>query len=151
MTGQDLEVERSLRVPRLAVAFAVVGGAIWLLAGTIYGAQVVTCFSCGSVVVAPGIATSDYPLGAIHSLAWADMYANLYVATIGSLAIVIGLTAFHRGERWAWYAMAIFACAGILTGVLDDLSWGGWYTVIFLGLLPVLGLAFSARSVFLKM
>jgi len=48
--------------------------------------------SCGSVVIAPGIDTSSYPPAAIRSLAWDDLYANLYIATIGLLARAIGLT-----------------------------------------------------------
>jgi len=47
------------KVPRHAVALVVVGGAIWVLAAAPYGAQVVSCMSCGSVVVAPAIDTSS--------------------------------------------------------------------------------------------
>lgn len=136
------------RVSRFAVGLVVAGGAIWVLAGVLYSAQVVSCFSCGSVVVAPGVGTAGYPLAAIHSLAWDDLYANLYVATVGLLAIAVGLTGFRKGERWAWWATAVFVLAGLLTGLLDYLSWGGWYTVLFLGLLPLVGLALAARSFF---
>lgn len=91
----------SARVPRYAVALVVLGGAIWVAAAALYSAEVVSCFSCGPVVVAPGIDTTGYPPGAIRTLAWDALYANLYVATVGLLAIAIGLTAFRRGERWA--------------------------------------------------
>jgi hypothetical protein len=97
-------------------------------------------------VVAPGISTGGYPLAATHSLAWDDLYANLYVATVAVLAIVIGLTAFRRGERWASFAMAVFAAAGSFTGLLNYLAWGGWFTFFFLGLLPLLGVVISAKS-----
>lgn len=100
------------------------------------------------VVVAPGIDASGYPPDAIRTLAWDALYANLYVATVGILAI--GLTAFRRGERWAWYAIAVFAAAGLLTALLDVLAWGGWYTFLFLGLVPLLGLALSAPSFFAR-
>ena len=68
------------------------------------------------------------------------------MATIGLLAIAIGLTGFRRGERWAWWAIAVFVAAGVLTAVLDEFAWGGWYTFLFLGLVPFLGLALSTRS-----
>ena len=138
----------AVRVPTYAVALVVLGGAIWIAAAVAYGAQVVSCMTCGSVVVAPGIDASAYSAGAVHSLAWADLYANLYVATIGLLAVTIGLTGFRRGARWAWYAIAIFVAAGVLTALLDELAWGGWFTFLFLGLIPSLGLALSAPSFF---
>ena len=134
----------SARVPRYAVALVVLGGAIWVATSALYSAEVVSCFSCGPVVVAPGIDTTGYPPSAIRTLAWDALYANLYVATVGILAIAIGLTAFRRGERWAWYAIGVF----VLAGILDELAWGGWYTFLFLGLLPLVGLALSARSYF---
>jgi hypothetical protein len=137
-----------VKVPAYAVALVVLGGAIWVFAGVAYGAQVVSCMSCGSVVVAPGIDTSGYSPDAVRTLAWDALYASLYVATVGLLAIAIGLTAFRRGERWAWYAIAVFATAGVLTAFLDELAWGGWYTFLFLGLVPFLGVVLSVRSFF---
>ncbi len=136
-----------LGVQRLAVVFVVLGGIIWVASAIAYSAVVVSCFSCGSAVVAPGIDTSDYPAGAISTLAWDALYANLYVATVGTLAVLVGLTGFRRGERWAWVAMVVFAVAGIGTAMLDELAWGGWYTFIFLGLLPLLGVVIAAPSV----
>ncbi len=99
-------------------------------------------------MVAPGVDTTGYSAGALRTLAWDDLYANLYVGTIGLLVIAIGLTAFRRGERWAWVAMAVFALAGILTAVIDELAWGGWFTFLFLGLVPLAGLVLSSRDVF---
>jgi hypothetical protein len=139
-----------VRVRRGAVGLVVAGGVVWLAAGVLYGVQVATCFSCGSVVVAPGVDTSSYSLSAIHTMAWDVLYANLYVATIGLLAIAIGLTAFRRGERWAWLAMAVFAASGLFTAVLDELAWGGWFTFLFLGLLPTFGVLLSARAFFTR-
>ncbi len=136
------------RVPRYTVALVVLGGAIWVLAAVAYGAQVISCMSCRAVVVAPGIDASGYPPDAIRTLAWDALYANVYVATIGLLAMAVGLTAFRRGERWAWYAIAVFVGAGLLTALIDELAWGGWYTYLFLGLVPLLGLLLSARSFF---
>lgn len=136
------------KIPTYAVVLVVIGGIIWVAAAVAYSVQVATCMDCGSVVVAPGIDTSGYPPAAIRTLAWDALYANLYVATVGLLAIAIGLTAFRRGERWAWYAIAVFAAAGVLTALLDQLAWGGWYTFLFLGVVPLLGLVLSARSFF---
>ena len=133
--------------PRLAVALVVLGGVVWILAAIAYGLLVASCFTCGSAVVAAGVDTSDYSAGAIKTLAWDALYANVYVATIGVLAVIIGLTAFRRGERWAWLAIAVFALAGALTAVLDELAWGGWFTFLFLGLLPLAGVALAAPSV----
>jgi hypothetical protein len=84
-------------------------------------------------------------VAALRSLAWDDLYATTYVATLGLLAIILGLTAFRRGEKWAWYAIAVVVVAGVLTGLLDYLSWGGWYTFLFLGLPPLLGLVLAAK------
>ena len=131
--------------PRLAVALVVAGGAVWVFSAIAYSAVVATCFTCASAVVAAGVDTSDYSAAAVRTLAWDALYANLYVAAIGVLAVLVGLTAFRRGERWALLAMAVFAGAGVLTAVLDELAWGGWYTFLFLGLLPCLGVALAAR------
>ena len=133
--------------PRAAVALVLAGGAVWVLSALAYSAVVVGCFTCASAVVAAGVDTSDYSAGAVRTLAWDALYANLYVATVGVLAVLVGLTAFRRGDRWAWAAMAVFALAGLLTAILDELAWGGWYTFLFLGLLPLLGVAAAAPRV----
>jgi len=46
----------------------------------------------------------------------------------------------------AWFTIAVFVGAGVLTALLDELAWCDWYTFLFLGLLPLLGLLLSARS-----
>jgi hypothetical protein len=134
-------------VPRLAVGLVVAGGAVWVFSALAYSVVVATCFSCASAVVAAGADTSDYSAGAVRTLAWDALDSNLYVAVVGVLAILVGLTAFRRGERWAWAAMAVFALAGVGTAVLDELAWGGWYTFLFLGLLPLLGVLVAAPAV----
>ncbi len=53
---------------------------------------------------------------------------------------MIGLTTFRRSERWAWFAIAVFVAAAVLTELRDGLAWGGWFTFLFLGLAPLLGL-----------
>lgn len=134
------------RVPRPAVGLAVAGGVVWVAAAVLYSAQVASCFSCASAMVAPGVDTSSFSAAAVHVMGWDVLYANLYVATIGLLAIAIGLTAFRHGERWAWIAMAILAASGIFTAVLDELAWGGWFTFLFLGLLPTASVVLSAKA-----
>ena len=119
-----------------------------MAAAILYAAQVASCMSCGSVVAAPGVDTAGYSSAAIRTLAWDALYANVYVGTIGLLAIAIGLTGFRRGERWAWYAIGVFVLAGLLTAFIDELAWGGWFTFLFLGLLPLLGWALSTPSFF---
>ena len=136
------------RISRYAVALVVLGGVIWVIAALFYSAEVISCPTCGDVVVAPGVDTTGYSAAAIRTLAWDDLYANVYVGTIGLLAIAIGLTGFRRGERWAWVAIAVFALAGILTAVIDQLAWRGWFTFLFLGLVPLAGLVLSARDFF---
>ena len=139
-----------VKPPSYAVFLVVGGGVIWVASAVLYSALIVSCFSCGSVVSGPGVGTAGFPVSAIHNLAWDDLYANLYVAIIGLLAIAMGLRAFRQGERWAWYATAVFAMAGVLTALLDYLSWGGWLTFLFLGLPQLLGLVLSVKSFFLR-
>jgi hypothetical protein len=135
------------RPARLAVGLVVGGGAVWICSAVAYSLVVVSCFTCASAVVAAGVDTSDYSAGAVRTLAWDALYANLYVVAVGVLATLVGLTAFRRGERWAWFAMAVFALAGIITAVLDEIAWGGWYTYLFLGLMPSAGVALAAPGI----
>jgi hypothetical protein len=139
-----------MNVSKYSVALVVGGGVIWVVGAVFYSALILSCFpSCGPrTVLAPGVEAAGYPPSALLNLAWDDLYANLYVATIGLLAITIGLTAFRRAEKWAWYAIVVFTLAGVLTALLDYESWGGWYTFLFLGLPPLSGLILSARSFF---
>jgi hypothetical protein len=141
-------INLTVKVPTSAVILVVAGGAVWVVGGVLYGGLLASCFpSCGSQVLATGSSgTAGYPPQAVRDLAWADLYANLYVVAIGLLAIAIGLRAFRRGEKWAWYSILAFALTGTLTSVLDYLSWGGWFTFFFFGLPALLGLVLSAKS-----
>lgn len=136
------------RVPRYAVALVLLGGAMWVFSGVVYGAQVAACSSCASVVLPPGVDSSSYSAAALRNLAWDDLYADMYIATVGLLVIAIGTSAFRRGHRWAWYSMVVFVLAAALTSLLDQLSWGGWHTFLFLGMVPLLGVILSAKSFF---
>jgi hypothetical protein len=84
-----MSMVNAAKVSSVAVALVVVGGVIWVVSAVLYSAQIVSCSTCAAVVVAPGVSTTGYPLAAIRSLAWDDLYATLYVATIGLLAIAI--------------------------------------------------------------
>jgi len=94
--------------------------------------------------------SSSYSAAALGNLSWDDLCADVYIATAGLLVVAIGLSAFRHGHRWAWYSMAVFVLAGALTSVLDQLSWGGSYTFLFLGSVPLLGVVLSARSFFVR-
>jgi hypothetical protein len=111
------------KASKYAVGLVAIGGVIWVLSGAFYGVEIVSCFpACGSLALTPGISTAGYPPQAVRYLAWDDLYSNLYIAAIGLLAIAIGLKGFRHGEKWAWYSILIVALAGVLTGLLDDLS-----------------------------
>ncbi len=136
------------KVSKYVVALLVAGGLAWLIAGLFFGGSVaISYFSSGSLANA-GIATPGYPAGAVRQLAWDQFYINLYSAVIGLFAIIIGLTAFRQGEKWAWYAILVLVLNGLITSVFDYLSWGGWYTVFATSLPMLLALLFSAKSFF---
>ena len=134
------------RVPRYAVALVLLGSAMWVFSGVVSGAQVAACSSCASVVLPPGVDSSSYSAAALRNLAWDDLYADVYIATVGLLVA----RAFSRPSRIRSrpYSKAVFVLAAALTSVLDQLSWGGWYTFLFLGMVPLLGVILSAKSFF---
>jgi len=141
-------VTNSVSVSKYAVALVVLGGAAWAVAGIVFGATAAACYpSCGSGVAAPG-SIAGYPSQALLNLTWDQLYINLYSSIIGLFAIAIGLKAFRRGERWAWYSILVFVINGTVTNVFDYLSWGGWYTGFFAFLPALLGLLLSVRSFF---
>jgi hypothetical protein len=138
----------AVAVSKYAVALVVLGGAAWAVAGTVFGVIAAECYpSCGSGVAAPG-STVGYSSEALLNLTWDQFYINTYSAVIGLLAVLIGLNAFRRGEKWAWYAVLILVVNGIITNIYDYLSWGGWYTGFFAFLPMLLGLLLSTRRFF---
>jgi hypothetical protein len=131
-----------------AVALVVLGGAAWAVAGISFGVLAAACYpSCGSGVAAPG-SVVGYPPQALLNLTWNQFYINLYAAVLGFLQVAIGLKAFRRGEKWAWYLMSVFVLNGVITNIFDYVSWGGWYTGFFAFLPALLGLLLSARNFF---
>jgi len=128
------------------MALLVAGGLAWLIAGLFFGVSVaISYFSTGSLAKA-GIAIPGYPAAAVRQLAWDQFYINLYSAVIGLFAIMIGLTAFRQGEKWAWYAILVLVLNGLITSVFDYLSWGGWFTIFATSVPMLLALLFSAKS-----
>ncbi len=90
----------------------------------------------------------SYPPDAVRDLTWNQFYINLYTIAIGLLITLIGLKAFKRREKWAWYAILVFVVTGLITGLFDYLTWGGWYTIFFGPVPALLSLVISAKSFF---
>ena len=136
-------------VSKYAAALLVANGILWAVAGAVFGGTVAVAFPSYDSLLKAGIgAVAGYPADAVRQLAWDQFYINLYSVVIGLFAIMIGLTAFKRGEKWAWYATLIFVLNGLITSAFDYLSWGGWYTVFLSSLPALLALLLSIRSFF---
>jgi hypothetical protein len=139
------------KVPRYAVILVVAGGAVALLANLLNAiTQIVTGIPVAGTSGANGI--QGYPPHAISDLLWAGWIVNTFGAAVAILAILIGLTAFRRGERWAWYAIWVVVASGALNALFDGLQAGPFvaFTFVFFGLLPFLGVILSARAFFTK-
>jgi urea transporter len=131
-----------------AVGLVVLGGAAWAIAGIAFAAIAAACYpSCGSGVAVTGSAVG-LPPQALLNLTWDQLYINFYAASIGLFAILVGVNAFRRGEKWAWYAILGFVVIGVVTSVFDYLSRGRWYTGFFSLLPALLGLLLSVRNFF---
>ncbi len=117
------------KIPRYGWGLVVAGGAVWVF----------------------GLALNTLGEWANH-VATDVLYANYVIGTFGIavalFTILIGLTAFRAGERWAWYSIWITVGAAAFNGLSDGLLWGGYWTFLFYGLLPLLGLALSAPAFF---
>ena len=136
-------------VSKYAAALLVANGILWAVAGAVFGGTVAVAFPSYDSLLKAGIgAVAGYPADAVRQLAWDQFYINLYSVVIGLFAIMIGLTAFKRGEKWAWYATLIFVLNGLITSAFDYLSWDGWYTVFLTSLPALLALLLSTRSFF---
>ena len=137
------------KVLKYASVLLVANGILWAIAGAVFGGMVAVAFSSYNSLLKAGIgASAGYPAAAVRQLAWDQFYIDLYSVVIGLFAITIGLTAFKRGEKWAWYATLLFVLNGLITSIFDYLSWGGWYTVFLTSLPALLALLLSTRSFF---
>jgi len=137
------------KVSKYAVALLVMNGILWAIAGAVFGGTVAVAFPSYNSLLKAGIgAAAGYPAAAVRQLAWDQFYIDLYSVVIGLFAIIIGLTAFKRGEKWTWYSTLLFVLNGLITSTFDFLSWGGWYTVFLTSLPALLALLFSIRSFF---
>ncbi len=137
------------KVSKYAVGLVVLGGVVWVISSVVYGAILAFCFpSCGSAALA-----SDGPVGfppqAVSDLVWEDFYSLLYHCDdwnyydCNRTSVLSNKDKSGAGMWYLWLCSQTF-----LTGLLDYLSWGGWYTFLFLGLLPFFGLVLSIRSFF---
>ena len=136
-------------VSKYAVALLVANGILWVIAGAVFGGTVAIAYPSYDSLLKAGIgAAAGYPAAAVRQLAWNQFYIDLYSVVIGLFSIIMGLTAFKRGEKWAWYATLVFVLNGLITSVFDYLSWGGWYTVFASSLPALLALLLSAKSFF---
>ena len=127
---QKLGVMNLARVLKCAAALLVANGILWAIAGAAFGGTVAVAFPSYNSLLKAGIgAAAGDPAAAVRQLAWDQFYIDLYSVVIGLFAIMMGLTAFKRGEKWAWYATLLFVLNGLITSTFDYLSWGGWYTV----------------------
>jgi len=136
------------KVPKYAVALVLVSGIAWVVAGVVFGGMIAAAYSSHGSLALAGVG-AGYPTSAATQLVWDQFYINLYTAVIGLFAVIIGVTGFRNGERWAWYAMLVFILNGLITGVFDYLSWGGWYTSLVLAPAMV-GLVLSKSNVWGK-
>jgi hypothetical protein len=111
------------RVSKYAVGLVVAGGVLWVVGAVTTVIPHLRCFSCGALFGTSGArGVVGYPTEAARDLAWADIFASLFIATGG--------------------------IAGLLNTVLDQLEWGGWFTIVFYGLFPTLGLLLATKSFF---
>ena len=146
---QKLGVMNLVGVSKYAAALLVANGVLWAIAGAVFGGTVAIAFPSYNSLLKVGIgAAAGYPAAAVRQLAWDQFYIDLYSVVIGLFAIIIGLTAFKQGEKWAWYATLLFVLNGLITSTFDYLSWGGWYTVFLTSLPALLALLLSTRSFF---
>jgi len=129
------------------VALLLATSVAWIIAGVVFGGMVAVAYPSYDSLLKAGVGAAGYPAGAVRQLAWDQFYINLYAAVIGLFGIIIGVTAFRRGEKWAWYAILVFVLNGLTTSTFDYLSFGGWYT-IFATLPALLALLLSTRSFF---
>ncbi len=153
------------KVPRYAVALVVIGGLFLVLLGVGIIIRHLSCspFPCSQDAE---LGTSGagglvgYPAQAALDLAWADIYWALFVVAFGVLVIAVSLTAFRRGERWAWCAMLVFVATGTFQTIIISLAYsydlsGSPLVVVariyvLSGLPQLLGVLLSAKSVFGK-
>jgi hypothetical protein len=85
--------------------------------------------------------------GAAHFVDYQVRVGGIYLVMIGSLTAAISVTAFRRGERWAWYAMWVWplgvaAAAALIansmgpgTGIPIPIMSGAFFVVVMVATL----------------
>ena len=88
-------------VLKYAASLLVTNGIFWAIAGAVFGGIVAVAFpSHNSLLKAGKGAAAGYPAATLRQLAWDQFYIDLYSIVIGLFAMLMGLTAFKRGESW---------------------------------------------------
>ncbi len=86
------------RVPTYAWGLVVVGGLIWLAYGLFFTTDVDLAFHNGP--------PSAYSAQALNELTNATRLFGVIIMQGGILLLALGLKAFRKGEKWAWYTVA---------------------------------------------
>ena len=135
------------KVPGYAVGLVVGAGALWVLL-PLFGI-VFQDFS-GTAVLGTSGATGvqGYPPRAVSDLLWAGYLAGILGVALGLMTILIGLSAFKKGERWAWYAVLIIPAIGAVAAFNDERQFGGWWTFLWTGVPSLLGLLLATPAIF---
>ncbi len=90
----------------------------------------------GAVFLLPGDAifftgnpsnTSIYPPQAYSDLVVSGRIVGVFVIMVGLFQISMGLKAFRRGEKWAWYAVATVPIFFVLNSYFDYVGAGPGY------------------------
>jgi hypothetical protein len=127
---------------RYAWIFIVANAGLWAIFGI-------------SGIISPHVPTtgSGYPPAAITDLTWLARIVDFFWLTGAPLQIGVGLTAFRRHEKWAWFALLLTVPAWSLLNSYADAHWGssvGSAVAIYFawGGLASLGLLLSIRTTF---
>ena len=137
------------RVPKYAWWLAFAGGLIWVLSGVVI---LLLPGDPGNRVFFTGD-PSSYSTQATNDLIYSARLAGVLLLVAGLLLSAIGLTAFKRGERWAWYGTAIPLLTLLFSVYLAATGERGSAVNVFIQFLTLwvpqaLALLLSIRSVF---
>jgi hypothetical protein len=144
-------------VSKYGWGLVVVGGILWLVqTGILILAQPNLISFTGN----PSN-TSIYPPEAYSDLVQAGTVAGVFGIMVGLFLIFIGMKAFRKGEKWAWYAVAVVPIFMVLNSYSDYVGAGPGYiysgnafpayailSYLLLAAPTLIGLLISTRSFF---